>query len=179
MNIALFKDLQVSRRTELITERKEDAIFKYDNEKETYDNLEESLDVLFRSNPNFNCSKSKIDNNQEEKCLSSLDEFGKYFAEVHNGYLNVKELMAETVTFFQRTTLEEGALGEMIPFDIKIDDNRSRLVTKAGQLAEVKGRWILEGLGRKTILKYKTKIDEEENETIESFVKAACFVQEG
>ena len=89
----------------------------------------------------------------QEECRIYLKNYVNHFMEVHNGYLNIKTLLEDTVLH-----LSAGDDKQIIPFNICIDGSiQDKIIIKYGQLKQINKGYIIQGIGRKIILKYKSE----------------------
>ena len=64
--------------------------------------VKDLISLLLGSSPHYDFSEK---NNDEE----FLEQFSTYFNEVHNGYLNIEDLLADTMCFVETSDRDKSA----------------------------------------------------------------------
>ena len=91
-----------------------------------------------------------------------MKQFVDYFIEVHEGYLDIKQLLEDTVVILKTTKTKK-----IVPFTVSVDEiTQEKIIIRYGQLDKFH---LVEGLGRKITFNYKSDIDPNGNETIVKF----------
>ena len=113
----------------------------------------------------------------EEDCDKVFKQWTDHYNDVHDGYLNIKDLLQDTVV-----RLETDEADRMTPFHVHIDETVANKITiRSGQLKkkENTGKYIQEGIGRKVIIKYRSQTDADDNQKVVELIERQCHVYEG
>ena len=88
----------------------------------------------------------------------------------------MKQLLEDTLLF-----LQTDKDNQLIDFDVSIDENlKNKVIIKAGQLKTTKdNKHLIEGVGRKIILDYKSETNSNHEDSIIGFVEKQCYIVEG
>ena len=77
------------------------------------------LMCLFRSSKQFTHTELNVEEAEKPECQAFLEKLEKYFFSAHNGYLNLKELLSDTILTL---SFLDNEATDLVPFNSALEE---------------------------------------------------------